>query len=264
VASSGKDRAVVGAALFVLTALAWIYVIDLARQMDMGGMDMTGFRMAAASVGMIMTPALEPWTVSEFFFTLAMWVVMMVGMMTPSAAPMILLYARVGRQAAIDGKSFASTSWFTGGYLIAWAGFALLATMAQWALDRASLLTPAMASASAILGGIFLIGAGLYQWTSLKDRCLVQCQSPIQFIQRHGGFRRDPRGSLGMGVTHGFYCVGCCWALMSLLFVGGVMNLLWIAGIAALALIEKLVPAGHWIPRAAGVVFILGGISLIL
>jgi predicted metal-binding membrane protein len=251
------------AALSLLTALAWIYVIYLARQMNMGGMDMTGFRMAVTAAGMMMTPAFQPWSLAEFFFTLVMWIVMMVGMMTPSAAPMILLYARVGRQAAIDGKPFASSSWFAGGYLFAWAGFALAATCAQWVLDRAALLTPAMASATALVGGGFLIGAGLYQCTSLKDRCLVQCQSPMQFIQRSGGFRRDPAGSFRLGMTHGRYCIGCCWALMTLLFVGGVMNLLWITGIAALALTEKLIPAGRWIPRLAGAVLFLGGVLLL-
>src|SRR5260370_14751847 len=225
-----RDRAVIAAALIVLTALAWTHVMWLRDDMAMGGMDMTGLRMISAGMGLMM-PASAPWQPIEFIFMFMMWAVMMIGMMTPSAAPMVLLYARVGRQAAMQGKPFANSYWFFGGYLLAWVAFALVATLAQWAVQRASLLTPMMESASAIFGSALLIAAGLYQWTPLKDACLRQCQAPLQFIQRHGGFRRDAKGSLGLGFRHGAYCVGCCWTLMALLFVGGVMNLLWIAGL---------------------------------
>lgn len=259
-----RDRLVIGLALAVLAALSWAYIVYLAADMRMGGMDMTGFRMAMTAAGAMMTPVAQPWTTPEFAFTLAMWIVMMTGMMTPSAAPVILLYARVGRKAAVDGQPFASTFWFVGGYLIAWSAFALLATSAQWGLDRAALLTPGMTTASAILGGVFLIVAGAYQWTALKNRCLVQCQSPIQFIQRRGGFRSDPAGSLQMGITHGLYCVGCCWAIMTLLFVGGVMNVLWIAAISVFVLVEKVIPSSKWLPRVAGIVLILAGASLLV
>ncbi len=258
-----RDRVVVLAALLATTGLAWAYIVFLAVQMDMGGMDMAGFRMAATAAGMVMTPGFESWTGTEFAFTLLMWVVMMIGMMMPSAAPVILLYARVGRQAAGEGKPFASTGWFVSGYFVAWTAFSVAATAAQWGLDRAALLTPTMASASTLLGGIVLIAAGAYQWTSLKDRCLTQCQSPLQFIQRSGGFRRDPFGSLRLGASHGMYCVGCCWALMTLLFVGGVMNVLWISVIAILVLAEKVIPAGRFIGRFAGVLFILAGLQLL-
>jgi predicted metal-binding membrane protein len=255
-----RDRLIVLAALVTLMILAWSYVLHLAAQMNMSGMDMTGFRMAATAAGMVMTPSFQSWTPLEFIFTLAMWVVMMVGMMIPSAAPMVLLYARVGRQAAVQGKTFASTLWFLAGYILAWIGFSFTATIAQWVLDRAALLNSQMAAASGILGGVVLIAAGIYQWTPLKDQCLTQCQTPIVFIQRHGGFRRDPAGSLRLGMAHGVYCVGCCWALMALLFVGGVMNVLWIAVIATLVLAEKIIPAGRLIPRLAGVMFVVGGI----
>jgi predicted metal-binding membrane protein len=259
-----RDRLFVAAALGTATALAWVYVIHLASEMDMGGMEMSGFRMAMTAAGMVMRPALQPWTGPEFLFTAAMWVVMMIGMMTPSAAPIILLYARVGRQAATEGKPFASTWWFVVGYLLAWTGFSLAATAAQWGLDRAALLTPRMASASEVLGGIVLIAAGVYQFSPLKNKCLTECQSPIQFIQRSGGFRRDPLGSARMGVSHGTYCVGCCWALMALLFVGGVMNVLWISAITILVLAEKIMPAGRLVPRIAGAAFLLAGVSLLV
>ena len=253
------DRVIVVAALAALTALAWAYILWLAADMGMGGMDMTGFRMVPAGLG-LMAPALAPWAAVEFAYVFAMWAVMIVGMMTPSAAPMILIYARVGRQASAQGKPFEPTGWFVAGYVLAWTGFALLATVAQWALDRAALLDPMMASASRIFGGLALIAAGLYQWTPLKDTCLRHCQSPLVFIQRQGGFHGGAGGSLQLGLRHGAYCIGCCWVLMALLFVGGVMNVLWIAAISAFVLIEKLVPAGRLISRIAGLGFIAAGL----
>jgi predicted metal-binding membrane protein len=253
-----RDRAVIIAALIAITGLAWAYVLWLANDMAMGGMDMTGFRMIPAGMGLMM-PASAPWQPIEFIFMFMMWVVMMIGMMTPSAGPIVLLYARVSRQATVQGKPFANTYWFFGGYLLAWTTFALAATLAQWAVQRTSLLTPMMESASAIFGSALLIAAGLYQWSPLKDTCLNQCQAPLQFIQRHGGFRRSAKGSLGLGIRHGVYCVGCCWALMALLFVGGVMNLLWIALLTIFVLLEKIIPTGRMIPWVAGGVLVGSG-----
>jgi predicted metal-binding membrane protein len=252
------DRAVIVVALVVITGLAWAYVWWLANDMAMDGMDMTGFRMIPAGMGLMM-PASAPWQPIEFIFMFVMWVVMMIAMMTPSIAPMILLYARVGRQAAMQGKPFASSNWFFGGYLLAWVAFALVATLTQWAAERASLLTPMMESASVIFGSALLIAAGLYQWTPLKHACLRQCQAPLQFVQRHGGFRRGAKGSLELGVRHGAYCVGCCWALMALLFAGGVMNVLWIAVLTIFVLLEKVIPAGRVIAWVAGAVLVASG-----
>jgi predicted metal-binding membrane protein len=254
-----RDRLIVAAALIALTALAWTYILWLAADMGMGGMDMTGFRMVPAGIG-LMAPAPAPWQAIEFAYVFAMWTVMMVGMMTPSAAPMILIYARVGRHVSAQGKPLAPTGWFVAGYLVAWTGFALVATAAQWALDRAALLDPTMASASRSFGGFVLIAAGAYQWTPLKEKCLAQCQSPLPFIQRQGGFRGGAWGSLQLGLRHGAYCIGCCWVLMALLFVGGVMNVLWIAAISAFVLIEKVAPAGRLISRIAGLGFIAAGL----
>jgi predicted metal-binding membrane protein len=199
----------------------------------------------------------------EFAFVFAMWAVMMVGMMAPSAAPMILMYARVGRQAAAKGTPFAPTGWFAGGYFLAWIGFSLVATVAQWALERTALLDAEMASASSVLGGAILIAAGVYQWTPLKDVCLTQCQTPLLFLMRHGGFRQDASGCLLLGLRHGTYCIGCCWVLMALLFVGGVMNVLCIALLALLILLEKLFPFGGWIARASSIAFLAAGVRLL-
>jgi predicted metal-binding membrane protein len=194
----------------------------------------------------------------------AMWAVMMVGMMTPSAAPMILLYARVGRQAAAQQKPLAATGWFAGGYLLAWTAFSIVATLGQWGLERAAMLTPMMTGASGVFGGIVLIAAGLYQWTPWKDACLRHCRAPLHFIQQHGGFKRDAWGSLAVGFHHGLYCIGCCWALMALLFVGGVMNLLWIAAIMVFVLAEKVVPGGRLLTRLAGAGFVAAGAWLLV
>jgi predicted metal-binding membrane protein len=254
-----RDRAIVAAAIFVLTGLAWAYMLWIAADMDIGGMDMSGFRMIPAGMA-LMTPVATPWSVVEFTIIFAMWAVMMVGMMTPSATPMILIYTRVARRAAQQGTPFAASFWFASGYLFVWTGFALVATLAQWALERASLLTPTMATASKTLSGIILIAAGLYEWTPLKNTCLRQCQMPLQFVQHHGGFRADAFGSLALGFHHGAYCLGCCWVLMALLFVGGVMNVLWIAALATFVLVEKLIPARCVVSRVVGVAFFVGGI----
>jgi len=163
-----RDRTIIVSALVLLLALAWAYVLWIAADMAMGGMDMTELRMIPAGIG-IMAPALAPWSPFEFFLVFLMWAVMMIGMMTPSATPMILIHARVGRQTAAQHKPFVATAWFAGGYLAAWMAFALVATYAQWALERASLLTSTMQSATNILGGVVLVISGLYQWTPAKD-----------------------------------------------------------------------------------------------
>lgn len=259
-----RDRIIVGTALALVTALAWLYILRLAAAMDMGGMDMSGFRMISHGFTMIMAPAMAPWTAAEFLLTFAMWAIMMIGMMTPSAAPMILIYARAGRMAAAAGRPLAATAWFVAGYLLMWTGFAFAATAAQWLLGNFALLNPMMASASTIFGAAILFAAGLYQWTPLKNTCLSHCQSPLEFIQRHGGFRNDARAGLRLGVEHGLSCIGCCWALMLLLFVGGVMNVLWIAALTTIALLEKILPARRLVSRLVGTALLLAALALLL
>lgn len=258
-----RDYLVVTAALGIIVVLAWAYMLWLANDMDMGGMDMTGFRMIPAGMG-IMLPATEPWRAVEFTCVFAMWVVMMVGMMGPSAAPMILMYARVGRSGKAEDRPFAATGWFAAGYVLAWTGFSLAATVVQWVIERAALLDSRMASASNVFGAIVLIAAGIYQLAPLKDVCLTQCQTPFQFLMRYGGFRGDVRGCLLLGLRHGSYCVGCCWALMALLFVGGVMNVLWIAFLALVVLLEKLAPFGRWMARAVGIACVTAGVWMLI
>jgi predicted metal-binding membrane protein len=248
-----RDRLLVLGAVAGITALAWAYVIRLAAGMDMPGMAMPE----------MMAPMPAAWTATDFLLMWLMWSVMMVGMMAPSVAPMVLLYARVGREAQARGKPFAATAWFGGGYLLAWSVFSLAATAAQWTLERAALMSPATMALGTTLGGGVLVAAGLYQFTPFKNACLAQCQAPLVFIQRHGGFRADPRGALRLGCRHGLYCVGCCWALMAILFAVGVMNLIWVAALAALVLIEKLLPRGHGLPRATGLALVAAGLWVI-
>ena len=236
------------------------YLLWLSAEMDMGSMDMSSFRINPSGTRLMM-PAHTPWQAMEFASVFTMWTVMMVGMMTPSAAPMILMYARMGRTVELQGRPLVATVWFVAGYFLVWAAFSLLATLVQWALERAALLDPAMASTSKILGGLVFIAAGSYQWTRLKDICLAECQMPFAFLLRHGGFRHDAAGCLMLGVRHGTYCVGCCWALMTLLFVGGVMNVLWIVLFALLILVEKVTSFGRLIAPLAGAVFVTAGVS---
>jgi predicted metal-binding membrane protein len=261
-----RDRLAVAAALTVAMLLAWAYLLWLSAQMaadDMTGMaDMPGMDMSAMAGAM--APSIRAWSPADFAFMFAMWAVMMVGMMTPSVAPMLLLYAGVGRKAAESGAPFASTGWFFAGYLAVWTAFSALATFAQWALTTLALLTPMMATSSATLGGIVLVAAGLYQWTPLKETCLRSCQAPLGFLVAHGGFRGEPLGALRLGMAHGGYCLGCCFALMALLFVGGIMNVLWIAGLTILVLLEKIVPAGRLIARISGALIGAGGVWLLV
>jgi predicted metal-binding membrane protein len=266
-----RDRAIVIGALAVLTALAWAYTIWLANSMDMGGMGMPkppdmGMPMPQASgmgMGTMLAPAFKQWTATDFVVMFVMWAVMMVGMMTPSAAPMILIYARVSRQQALHGKPLAGAGFFAGGYLLAWTVFSLAATIGQWLLEGAALLTHMGAATSDVLGAIVLITAGLFQWTPAKNACLKHCQSPLSFILQYG-FRHDAWGSLSLGFRHGIFCIGCCWALMALLFVGGVMNIAWIVGLAIFVLLEKVVPLGRILSRTAGAGLLAWGAWLLI
>jgi predicted metal-binding membrane protein len=250
---------VVTAALAALALLCWAYIGWLAAAAPMDpAMNHSG----PASME-TMSPHFGRWSAAQFLTMLLMWSVMMVGMMTPSVAPMILIYARVARQASARGTPFASSAWFASGYVLAWIGFALGATLLQWGLEEAVLLSPVTGRAGPVLGGTLLVAAGLYQWAPLKNACLSQCQSPLAFIQRHGGFRGKSGASLALGLRHGGYCIGCCWALMILLFVAGVMNLLWIAAISALVLAEKLIP-GRLFQRGTGTAMVAAGAILLL
>ena len=223
-----RDRAIVLAALAGLSALAWAYIIALAWRM----------------------PRMQAWGATEVLLTWVMWAVMMVAMMTPSAAPMILTYATMNRRRQAQQGPFVSTTVFVQGYLLVWGGFSIVATLGQWGLHATALLSPMMVSTSPMLGGLLVLTAGLFQWTPLKSICLGQCRSPLGFVMTE--WREGTWGALLMGLRHGSYGVGCCWVLMALLLVAGVMNLLWVAALAAFVLVEKGLPRGELVGRVAG------------
>jgi len=236
-----RDRLVVALSLAGVVALAWVYLWRAAASMHVG----TGVGMAMAMPAM----------------TFAMWVVMMAGMMLPSAAPTALLYGAMVRKHAERGMVLPAVWVFVSGYLLVWAGFSLAAALLQAALEHAALLTPMMASASKGLNGALLVAAGVYQLTPLKDLCLSKCRNPVQFFMTH--WRPGTAGALRMGISHGAYCVGCCWMLMLLLFAVGVMNLAWVALIAAFLFLEKLLPAGRFTSRLAGAALIVLGLTIL-
>jgi predicted metal-binding membrane protein len=240
-----RDRTLVAVGLAGIVALSWLYLVTLASGTD----------------GMAAMPALRPWSIADALLMFVMWSVMMAAMMIPSAAPMILLHAAIIRKRGAAKAATAETSAFAAAYLAVWTGFSALATALQWALEQAALLSPMMVATSPYLGASLLIAAGLYQMTPLKHACLQHCRSPVHFLTSH--WRKGAGGSLRMGLEHGLYCLGCCWVLMTLLFVGGVMNLLWIAAIAGFVLLEKIVPRGVLAGRIAGGVMILGGVWLL-
>ena len=239
------DLIVVSAAIFSLAGLAWLYLLVLASKMEGG----QGTSMASM-------PQAEPWDVLDFLLMFIMWTVMMIGMMLPTAIRTALIYAAVVRQSTAFGIPLAATAWFVAGYIIVWTIFSVGATALQAGLNGLGLLSPMMASASSWFAAALLLAAGIYQLTPWKDACLRHCQSPAEYLA--GKFRPGIGGAIGLGVRHGSYCLGCCWALMCLLFVGGVMNLLWIAALMIFVLLEKLSPV-HWRVRiVSGWLMIIG------
>jgi predicted metal-binding membrane protein len=246
-----RDRWMVVASLAGITILAWIYLVVLAKATaSMENPSSWGAFMGIMPMG--------GWGPLEYALAFAMWAVMMVGMMIPSAAPMIVLYARVARRAQFQSQPLASTNTFAAGYLLVWSAFSLAAASIQGVLVDLTLVTNMMTSANAVLSGSVLIAAGLYQWTPMKQACLSHCRSPIHFLSQH--WRPGTWGALRMGIEHGAYCVGCCWALMAILFAVGIMNLLWIAAIAAFVLIEKVAPFGLWSRRVSGALLVAWGV----
>lgn len=257
-----RDRLIVAAGLFAIAALAWLWLLMGA------GTDMSILAMSRPSLfpgaDSMPSPA-EPWPAAGWIIMAGMWWIMMIAMMIPSAAPMILLHARVTRQAQRKGQlreGGIPSGAFLAGYLLVWLGFSVAATGLQWLAERAGLLSqPMMWSINAWLAGGLLVAAGLYQLSPAKRACLEHCRSPVEFLSRH--WRANRSGALRMGIDHGAFCLGCCWSLMALLFVGGIMNLYWIAGLAIVVLAEKLLPGGQALARTLGIAFIAAGIWVV-
>ena len=250
VAAPGRDRLIVWACIALVTVLAWSYLLHLDREMSSS---MAHDRMMA-EMGMTMD---MPRTTADGFFTFAMWTVMMIGMMAGPATPMLLLFAGMQRTRASGPVPMALPS-FGLGYLAVWAGFSACAAIAQEALHRAALLSPGMAASSPRTAGAIWIAAGVYQLTPYKGACLTWCRSPLGFLM--SSWRDGALGAFRMGLRHGLHCLGCCWALMCVLFAVGVMNLLWVAALTALVLLEKVGPFGAMAARVTGVIMIAVGV----
>jgi predicted metal-binding membrane protein len=245
-----RDRWIIAAALIALAALSWTYLLVLDRQMG----DMSAAPRMAEMPGM---PGMEAAgaSPSPFLPTALMWLVMMIGMMVPSAAPMILMFGSVQRRQLAAESPAIRVALFLAGYLAAWGAFSVLAAAAQVALTDLAVLAPMELAVAGWAGPLLVALAGIYELAPLKNVCLRHCRSPAEFLSNH--WRRGSAGALRMGMEHGLYCVGCCWPLMGLLFVVGVMNLAWVVAIAAFVLVQKLVPHGEIIARVGGVALLL-------
>lgn len=249
-----RDRLVAAAALGTLTVIAWLWLLRMHAAM----VPAAGAAMAMPGMAM---PGMPAWSVLDFLMLFAMWTVMMTAMMLPAAAPMILLVAAVNRRRQERASPAVPSAIFAAGYLVVWVAFSALAALAQWKLHQAALLSPRMASTSPILGGLLLLIAGGYQFLPVKAACLSGCRTPMSFLASE--WREGRAGALVMGMKHGMLCLGCCWALMTLLFVAGVMNLLWVAAIAGLVLIERVARSGPAIGRLTGIALAGWGVWMV-
>ncbi|WP_259780304.1 DUF2182 domain-containing protein [Aestuariispira ectoiniformans] len=239
------------AGLLGVAALSWAYLgFDAARMAD----DMAIMKATPMAMN-------SPWSAASLTVAFLMWTVMMVGMMLPSAAPAIMLYRAMAKKRVGEGRHRLAFWLFTAGYLAVWTGFSALAVLMQAGLQSATLLSPMLVSKSGVFSGVLLVAAGIYQWLPFKDACLSKCRSPMSLFLFH--WRPGRAGAFLMGLEHGALCLGCCWALMLLLFTAGVMNLIWVGLITAYVFVEKLLPAGDVIGRIAGVVMAVAGLSLI-
>ena len=254
-----REQLLVGFGLASLTLLAWIYVL-LGAGTGMSMLAMSTWQFPPPKPAMSMA---GDWNAAYWLTMLAMWWVMMIAMMIPSAAPMILLYARVFRRGQsrgqISGTTLVPTAAFAAGYLACWLAFSVLATALQFALEQVGLVHGMlMRSTDRWLTAGLLIAAGVFQLSPLKATCLAHCRSTAEFLSRH--WREGRLGAFRLGIVHGAYCLGCCWALMLLLFAAGIMNLVWIAGLAVLVLIEKLAPFGARLSPAIAAALIAAGL----
>ncbi len=234
-----RDRWVVGAGIAGSAALAWAYQVYMAWGMEHG-----------SPVIAALMPRMQAWTAWDALLLFAMWVLMMIAMMLPSVAPTVLAFAEINRRRREERSPFVPTGVFLAGYLAAWVGFSLVATLAQGALHAAALMSPAMMTRSPVLAGVLLVATGVFQWTPLKQACLSGCRSPFTFVLLH--WRDGIPGAFRVGLHHGLYCVGCCALLMTLLLVNGVMSFWWMLLLSVFVLVERLAPGHPWSGRAAG------------
>jgi predicted metal-binding membrane protein len=250
-AAFARPKLVAIACVIALTLLGWLSLALMTAPMD--GVIATLCRPSFATGGF--------WSASGFVVVALMWAAMVLAMMLPSAAPMILTYAEIAETAAHKGERIVSPFVIAAGYSIVWLGFALVATLVQLALTRAALLDSGMAAASALLSGAILIGAGLYQFSALKHACLTQCRQPFPFFFAHWETTRRDVFRLGFG--QGLYCLGCCWAMMLVMFAVGVMNVLWMAVLGVAMTVEKIA-RGNRLTYGLGAALIAIGVAFVV
>jgi predicted metal-binding membrane protein len=243
-----RERLIVSGCLIVMVVAAWLYLFH--AKADMPDMSMPG---------MVMLDTQE-WGVNTILLLFVMWSVMMVAMMVPSAAPMILSFLTVNQRRSATARPLVPVGLFVLGYLMLWTAYSAVATLAEWGLHQATLLSTSMAATSRTLNGGLLIAAGVFQLTPLKRACLKGCRSPLSFLMSE--WREGMAGAFVMGLRHGAYCLGCCWILMALLFVAGVMNLFWVAVIALLVMAEKILARGELLGHVAGIALMTIGVVL--
>lgn len=238
-----RERLVISGCLATLVVVAWAYLFH--SKVTMADMDMPGMVM--------------PWDAMSIIVLFVMWAMMMVAMMVPSAAPMILAFVTLNHRRQTTARPLVPVGVFLTGYLVVWTAFSAAATLAQFGLHEAAMLSPKMAITSPVLSGVLLIAAGVFQWTPLKRACLKGCRSPLTFLMSE--WREGSAGALVMGLRHGCYCLGCCWILMALLFVSGVMNLVWVAVIALFVMVEKILKRGDAVGYVTGVAMVAAGVA---
>jgi predicted metal-binding membrane protein len=246
-----RERLIVGGCLVAVVVLSWLYLLHLKAAMDMSGMDMPG---------MVMLDTQE-WGAITLLLLFVMWAVMMVAMMVPSATPMIFAFLSLNQSRSATNRPLVPVGIFLLGYLVVWTAYSAVATLAEWGLHQATLLSTTMAATSPALNGGLLIAAGVFQLTPLKRACLKGCRSPLSFLMSE--WRDGAAGAFVMGLRHGAYCLGCCWILMALLFVAGVMNLVWVAVIALLVMAEKVLPKGEVLGYITGIALVAAGVARI-
>lgn len=244
-----SEKTILFACLALLTGLAWYYLVAMSA--DMSGMS-EAMPMPDKVMGKPMT----------FFPLFLMWAIMMVAMMLPAALPMIMVFYTITRKRQSVGRTWVPTWVFISGYILVWSLFSASASLAQWWLQGTSWLSADMMFSSTTLNGTLLLIAGAYQWSSLKQRCLQFCRSPLSFLMSR--WQEGSAGAVRMGLEHGLYCLGCCWLLMALLFVAGVMNLLWVALLTVLVILEKLLPRGDLVARISGGFMVAAGIVFLV
>ena len=249
------ERWLLGAAVCALAIFAWVYLGYETQRMNVSGVSEC-MRMKMSG------PENWSWPLGALLSLFLMWAIMMVAMMLPSALPMILTFGAVARDRERKGRPYVPLAIFVLGYVLIWLGFSVIAAIAQWVLHRQAMLSASMVITSAWLGGGLLLGGGIFQFTPLKNRCLSRCRGPLEFILTR--WREGWGGALRMGLEHGIFCAGCCWALMALLFVSGVMNILWVAALTIFVCLEKALPARIQVSRLVGLILVGWGMFVLL